>query len=251
MSLQKIDVKAGKRNRTAWVHFPKQMVDSSIKGPLPVVIALHGENSTGVVFSRKWSKLFDTGVILVFPDAHSVTDRTWVIPEDAKGAYSVPLDTDVVFVTSIVDLIKEKFSKGPFFATGFGCGAKLVWHLFTDHGDTFDGFCPVGLPMPTALRSNKPSKVKPIMMIWGSDDPNGGPECKNWSESHRTIMEWIKLDPSDAVFGTLTGFRGLKINTHYHSNMVIHCVLGGGHYWDECNAYSMSAQAVSFFKSVM
>ena len=246
--IEKIEVRTGKVRRSAWIHVPKQY---DPKTDTPVILAFHGGHGTGRVFSEKWQGQFDQGVILVFPNAHDVTERRWVVPTDPEGRYPIPSDADVKFVQALVEHLQKEYNVSGFFATGFSSGAKMTWELFLNHGDKIQGFCPVSRPIPMHMADLSPKSLQPVMMVWGNKDPNsGGSNNLTYKDTAQRLFDWAGLNPETAEFDrdNLSGCSGIKVHRRlYSGQLAFQKREGGGHEWDECHSYSTSGQVVKFF----
>lgn len=94
-------------------------VPSTIKGPAPLIVTLHGSNRTGVTLVEKWKDYAKKeGIILAGPDASNL--RGWGSPQDGPE-----------FLYQLVEELKSKHPINPrrVYLFGHSAGASFALHM--------------------------------------------------------------------------------------------------------------------------
>ncbi len=94
-------------------------VPSTVKGPAPLIITLHGSNRTGVTLVEKWKDYAKKeNIIIVGPDATNL--RGWGSPQDGPD-----------FLRDLVEELKTKYPINPrrVYLFGHSAGASFSLHM--------------------------------------------------------------------------------------------------------------------------
>lgn len=138
-------------------------VPSTIKGPAPLIIALHGSNRTGVTLVEKWKDYAKKeGIILAGPDATNL--RGWGSPQDGPD-----------YLRDLVEELKSKYPINPrrVYLFGHSAGASFALHMALMESEYFAA----AAIHAGALRSDDMGVIElakrkiPISMQIGDSDP--------------------------------------------------------------------------------
>ena len=94
-------------------------VPSTVKGPAPLIITLHGSNRTGVTLLEKWKDYAKKeGIILAGPDSTNLA--MWAAPQDGPD-----------FLHELVEEIKAKYpiNERRLYLFGHSAGAAFALHM--------------------------------------------------------------------------------------------------------------------------
>lgn len=94
-------------------------VPSTIKGPAPLIVMLHGSNRTGVTLVEKWKDYAKKeNIIIAGPDATNL--RGWGSPQDGPD-----------FLRDLVEELKSKYPINPrrVYLFGHSAGASFSLHM--------------------------------------------------------------------------------------------------------------------------
>ena len=94
-------------------------VPSTIKGPAPLIVMLHGSNRTGVTLVEKWKDYAKKeNIIIVGPDASNL--RGWGSPQDGPD-----------YLHELVEELKTKYPINPrrVYLFGHSAGASFSLHM--------------------------------------------------------------------------------------------------------------------------
>src|ERR1044072_2260429 len=93
-------------------------VPSTIKGPAPLIVMLHGSNRTGVTLVEKWKDYAKKeNIIIAGPDATNL--RGWGSPQDGPD-----------FLRDLVEELKSKYPINPRRGYLFGHSAGATFALY-------------------------------------------------------------------------------------------------------------------------
>ena len=107
-------IKSNGRERAYYLYVP-----STIKGPAPLIIMLHGSNRTGVTLVEKWKDYAKKeNIIIVGPDASNL--RGWGSPQDGPD-----------YLHELVEELKTKYPINPrrVYLFGHSAGASFSLHM--------------------------------------------------------------------------------------------------------------------------
>jgi poly(3-hydroxybutyrate) depolymerase len=107
-------IKSNGRERAYYLYVP-----STIKGPAPLIVMLHGSNRTGVTLVEKWKDYAKKeNIIIVGPDASNL--RGWGSPQDGPD-----------FLRDLVEELKTKYPINPrrVYLFGHSAGASFSLHM--------------------------------------------------------------------------------------------------------------------------
>ncbi len=94
-------------------------VPSTVKGPAPLIVTLHGSNRTGITLVEKWKDYAKKeGIILAGPDATNL--RGWGSPQDGPD-----------YLHDLVEELKSKYPINPrrVYLFGHSAGASFALHM--------------------------------------------------------------------------------------------------------------------------
>ena len=94
-------------------------VPSTVKGPVPLIVMLHGSNRTGVTLVEKWKDYAKKeNIIIAGPDATNL--RGWGSPQDGPD-----------FLRDLVEELKSKYPINPrrVYLFGHSAGASFSLHM--------------------------------------------------------------------------------------------------------------------------
>ena len=107
-------IKSNGKERAYYLYVP-----STIKGPAPLIVMLHGSNRTGVTLVEKWKDYAKKeNIIIVGPDATNL--RGWGSPQDGPD-----------FLRDLVEELKTKYPINPrrVYLFGHSAGASFSLHM--------------------------------------------------------------------------------------------------------------------------
>ena len=107
-------IKSNGRERAYYLYVP-----STIKGPAPLIVMLHGSNRTGVTLVEKWKDYAKKeNIIIVGPDASNL--RGWGSPQDGPD-----------YLHELVEELKTKYPINPrrVYLFGHSAGASFSLHM--------------------------------------------------------------------------------------------------------------------------
>src|SRR5262245_47313995 len=107
-------IKSNGRERAYYLYVP-----STIKGPAPLIVMLHGSNRTGVTLVEKWKDYAKKeNIIIAGPDATNL--RGWGSPQDGPD-----------FLRDLVEELKTKYPINPrrVYLFGHSAGASFSLHM--------------------------------------------------------------------------------------------------------------------------
>ena len=107
-------IKSNGRDRVYYLYVP-----STIKGPAPLIVMLHGSNRTGVTLVEKWKDYAKKeNFIIAGPDATNL--RGWGSPHDGPD-----------FLRDLVEELKSKYPINPrrVYLFGHSAGASFSLHM--------------------------------------------------------------------------------------------------------------------------
>ncbi|HEU4433822.1 MAG TPA: alpha/beta fold hydrolase [Pyrinomonadaceae bacterium] len=107
-------IKSNGKERAYYLYVP-----STIKGPAPLIVMLHGSGRTGVTLVEKWKDYAKKeNIIIVGPDATNL--RGWGSPQDGPD-----------FLRDLVEELKSKYPINPrrVYLFGHSAGASFSLHM--------------------------------------------------------------------------------------------------------------------------
>jgi poly(3-hydroxybutyrate) depolymerase len=138
-------------------------VPSTVKGPAPLIVTLHGSNRTGITLVEKWKDYAKKeGIILAGPDATNL--RVWSSPLDGPD-----------YLHQLVEELKSKYPINPrrVYLFGHSAGASFSLHMGLMESQYFAAIA----IHAGALRSEDMEVIElakrkiPISMQIGDSDP--------------------------------------------------------------------------------
>ena len=245
------------RVRTFRVYAPAQL-----KGPVPLVLVLHGGGGSGGnmewLTERGFNRIADRdGAVIVYPDG---IGKGWNDGRtDMKSEAVTEQIDDIGFLSTLAHELPAQFPIDPkrIYATGISNGGLMSYRIGCEAADVFAAVAPVAanLSVDLAPRCN-PARPISITIVNGTEDPlmlwNGGPVKVLWSKRGETVSadatfkEWLKLDHCGAphVGALIDAVRddGTSVIEHGASctmgaEVRLYEVRGGGHTWPGGEAY--------------
>lgn len=161
------------RDRTYEVHVPPKF---NGKGPLPVVLNLHGGGSNAKV--HRVQTLMDVtanfrGFIVVYPEGTAALGKYYTWNAGSCCGYSVRKNIDDVgFIRALLDELPSQYQVDTrrIYATGMSNGAMMAYRLACEMPDRIAAICAVSASM--GVDGPQPSRPVPIMHIHGLKDEN-------------------------------------------------------------------------------
>jgi polyhydroxybutyrate depolymerase len=242
------ELEAAGRTRTFTVRLPR---DAQAGGPVPLVLALHGNQpGTGGSIMREWTT-FDAqadawGFAVAYPDGWQ---GCWADGRGVTAADEAGVD-DVAFLRAVIGWAAERHGTAPDRAVvaGISNGAFMAHRLALEASAQVAVLAAVAGGLPAALSGLTPSHAVSAMLIHGTGDqlvpieggysrrrgPNG--ELRGRTLSLRETAErWSTIDrcpPGPGVTRTTGGSRRhLAAGGVGGTQVVTWTVFGGGHAW--------------------
>ena len=111
---------------------------ASRRGPLPLVVLLHGHGSSGVKIERSTGmsdKADEANFIAVYPDGRG-DPKGWQVFDDRTGA-----DQDVAFIGQLIDTLEKLYAVDPrrVYVAGHSNGGMMAYRLGVDLDDKIAG----------------------------------------------------------------------------------------------------------------
>lgn len=229
----------------AGVHRTYRLVAPAASGPVPLVVALHGNQQSGCDLARytRWEEVARAnGFAIVFPDA---IDRRWALLPPA-------VLNDIAFVSALVDKLVTDGVADParVYVTGLSGGGVTTYLLVCLRADLFAAAAPAiaGVIEP-ALRACAPSRPVPLLIMNGTADPvipyNGGhgrgPTANiDLVAAERNVRHWRRINGCAPAGGTETRLPDLDSTDKSTvtvlaapcppgRDVVLYRIQGGGH----------------------
>jgi polyhydroxybutyrate depolymerase len=232
------------RKRVAVVHLPSGYQPTT---PVPLVINLHGDGSTGLEqegFTGMDTTADAETFIVAYPQGAIPfgTGFVWNVPgQPLYGGAAVPANApnDVSFLEQLVTLLEQSYciNRSQVYATGFSGGARMTSQLGCDASTVFAAIAPVsGLRFPSPCPSTRPV---PVISFHGTADPvnpylgNGQgywtysvPTAANrWAVHNGCAAAAARSQPDVGV--ALTAYAGCTGD----SSVELYTISGEGHEW--------------------
>ncbi len=221
-------------------------VPPGLKGPAPLLLALHGGGGNAAQFERwtKFSQLADReGFLVAYPEGlgHNWNDGR----QDVQArAFREKVD-DVAFLRAVVEDIPN-VDRTRVYATGASNGGFMASRLGIEAPDVFAAIAPVigGIPL-----GFKPSKPMPVLVIQGTEDPlvpYGGGEVNAFGSARGRLIpteEAIQLwrSVNECQEGQVTSIDtvddGCRVEVSDWGPVQFYKVIGGGHTWASAGQY--------------
>ena len=227
---------------------------ASAKGPLPVVILLHGLGGSGSWAMRetRWDELAEReGVLVVAPDATlpnpKLPPRFYTNPPVwNNGSHAPPADKvlhvdDVAFIRALLDELPRRWNidSSQVCVTGFSNGAGMTFRLGLELADCLAAIAPVAGHLSAA--GPHPARPVPTLYMIGSADPlvppGGGRVKTPWAEvsdkppvSH-SLRRWAKLMGLPPEPAEVIEMPGVRRERWEHGLLESWLIDGLGHHW--------------------
>ena len=122
--------------RTFSVHLPPTY--HRRRGPLPLLVLLHGHGSSGIKIERSTGmsyKADDERFIAVYPDGRG-KPRGWQVFDDSSGR-----NDDVAFISQLIDTLKKLYAvdEKRIYIAGHSNGGMMAYRLGVDLADEIAG----------------------------------------------------------------------------------------------------------------
>jgi polyhydroxybutyrate depolymerase len=218
------------------VHLPRP----ARRGPLPVVVLLHGAGGTGrrVAASTGFSAEADRrGFVAVYPDG---VDHSW-----NDGRYAGGVD-DVAFVRTMLDTLAREVvvDARRIYAAGISNGSMLAHRLGCELPGTFAAIAAVSGGMPSAIIAH--CVTGPLVSFIGFNgtadrlvpfEGGGGLESATASAAHWATADGCNGAPAAAFLPERAPSDGTRIRRWTWSGcapgtaVTLYAIHGGGHSW--------------------
>lgn len=260
-----ITVSSGVRERTVIVHVPSTRKDD---GPLPLVLDLHGSNSTPAEQLNR-SQLDQTaereGFIVAAPQGAIATAAgfAWNVPFTQTDVAGAP--DDVAFLADVIGTLVAGgcADERQVYAAGYSGGGRMVSQFACERPELVAAIAPVaglraGGQLSTAAgivpdpATCAPSQEVPVITFSGTADPVnpfGAGGAHYWGYGALAASErWAEINGCHTSKETtvsanvsLVGHRGC----HRNAEVQQYIVHGGGHTWPGGNAAAFPRAGVT------
>ncbi|HWB10228.1 MAG TPA: PHB depolymerase family esterase [Pirellulales bacterium] len=241
-------VDVGGLKRSYVVHVPKHHE----KGPMPVVLALHGATMNGPMmawFTDLNSKADEAGFIAVYPNGTGKRSSFfWNGGRCCGSAVKENVD-DVAFIHALLDDLMRAYSVDTqrVYVTGMSNGGIMAYRLAAELSDRIAAVAPVAGSMATEVGTLK--RPVPVLHFHGTKDEfipfEGGKGPKSLTGTHfRSVEEsvavWVrangcddrpKVDRLSEAGDEMTVTRQTYGPGRGGAEVVLIVVEGGGHTW--------------------
>ena len=238
--LSRLDLEAGGRPRTAWLHAPPA------SGPAPLVVVLHGYGGDGrsVAEDTRFAEAADdAGFVVAFPDGTAHPDGTargWNAAACCGPAADEGVD-DVAFVGALVDRLVAEGRVDPtrVYATGFSNGGMLAHRL----GCELASVAAVASVAGALTVECRPAHPVSVLVVHGTVDPvvpfGGGvrflaPTERPFPSVESALGAWRRVDACPA--GARATRRGTLARRSWGpcaggTSVSVVALEGAGHGW--------------------
>lgn len=234
------------QTRSYRLHLPKQ----SHTGKLPVIMALHGGQSTGEQMEEmsELSILSDKeGFIAVYPNAigHYRGKLYW---NDGR----VKEVDDVGFLAALIDELVNKHAADPkrIYVTGLSNGASMTNRVGIELSTRIAAIAPIAGTIGKRVADDwEPARAVPVMYFHGTEDPlayyEGGskgtyrgsalsaPDYMRWWAKHDGCTpDPLPAEPLPNKVNDGTAVQRIRFaNCQQNSELIFYRIEGGGHTW--------------------
>jgi polyhydroxybutyrate depolymerase len=205
-----IDIGGQARNYTVLVP-----PDVAARGPLPLLLALHGGNVTQA--QARATSGFDAlaiepGAVVVFPEGYQ---NSWNAGTCCKPATTQAID-DVAFISALIDQLEADYAIDPnqVFITGDGTGGSMAYRAACELSDRIDVVAVISGPL---LVDCSPSRPISALHVHGTADTlflydGGGTACDGPCPAVAQTMDlWRQADGCTGAPTTTT--EGILVTT--------------------------------------
>jgi len=211
---------------------------SRLAGNAPLIVVLHGANSSGQKLRAFTGYEFDVladkyGFMVAYPNSFA---GSW---NDCRVASHNPARRqgidDVGFVKAVIANLRSRFGLGPVYIVGYSTGGLMVYRLALEAPETFTAAAAISANLPADAESDcVPSRTPvSIAILNGTADQinpfNGGNVHNLWTTSLGDVQS---AEQSAGYFARLAGNSGQPIIERLSD--------GGGRYpaWSERRTWS-------------
>lgn len=240
--------------RRALLHLPPT---APAGGRLPLVIAFHGAQGTGLGL-RNGTGFSDAadlrGVLVAYPDAPL---GNWAEDCGCNNADRLGAN-DTGFVRALIDSIARiaPLDRQRIYAVGFSQGALFTMRLACQQAERFAAVAGVAGAMSAPL-SERCRPMRPIATLWvvGKNDtvfPYGGSGSRRSRllGVEATFRHWLTLDRCQLA-ATETGAGGIERRSGRDCapgvEVTLHAARAGGHAWRPSPALDTNGLLLDFF----
>ena len=185
-----VTVAIGGRTRSAVVHVPP----TAPTKPLPLVLALHGSTSNGILMERKtgFDALADRdGFIIAYPNGYPAgggTIGSWNAGTCCDPATTIGID-DVAFLNALIDRLEGAYPIDParVFAVGHSNGAMMAQELACRESERIAAV--VSVSGTLGVTDCRPAEPVALLEIHGTLDSS-----VDIGDSERAVATWRGLD---------------------------------------------------------
>jgi polyhydroxybutyrate depolymerase len=239
----------GGLKRSYVVHQPKHHAD---KGPMPVVLALHGATMNGPMmawFTDLNRKADEAGFIAVYPDGTGKRSSFfWNGGRCCGSAVKENVD-DVAFIRALLDDLTREYAVDArrVYATGMSNGGIMVYRLAAELSDRIAAVAPVAGSMATEIGDLK--RPVSVLHFHGTKDEfvpfEGGKGPKSITGTHflsieQSVAAWVrangcheepKVDLLSEAGDEMTVTRKTYGPGREGAEVALVVIEGGGHTW--------------------
>jgi polyhydroxybutyrate depolymerase len=240
------EVTVGGSERGFTIRLPREPAE----GPVPLVLALHGNSPTAGGWSMREMTTFDQqadtwGWAVAYPNGQG---GCWADGRGVTTADEAGVD-DVTFLRALVDWAADRHGTTPdrVVVAGISNGAFMAHRLATELSDRVAVLAAVAGGLPEALRDRTPTHAVSALLIHGTEDsvspigggysrhlgPDGEPRGRTISLDE-TADHWRAVDrcpgPGE-THATELSSRTTADGGVGGTSVVAWTVFGGGHTW--------------------
>ena len=236
-------IESSGKEREFLLHVPRSYKKDVRKGPVPLVVMLHGRTGSGKIAASGyygWKELSEKeGFVVAFPSALGR-------PTSWEGAWRGKPTEDSIFLAEMIDLVLEELEidEDRVFMTGHSSGGFMSFSFATTHASKVAAIAPVaGL----VVNRSKPALPVSVLSIHGMDDdvvPYGkgrwgtpsAPESAELFAQHNGCgpVERTELKKGRVLCDRWTDGRA-------ETEVVFYSIEGGDHGWPQGGSRSVAA----------
>ena len=254
---KKMSVQVGGVNRSYLLHCSKDVMKSTEKVPLVIVLQGGVHSAKDMITVTNFDKKADKDKsVVVYPIA---LDNHWNDGrkvQDQPGMLAYKEQDDVTFIDEIIKQVLAKYpvDKDRVFVTGIANGAMMCYRLACELSDKISAIAPVLGAMPSDIANDcKPKNGVHVIAINGAEDPlvpfKGG-EITSGTLKLGKIEPVIKTMEFWANFGSEVKANKVRVtkkdmdhtdgttvvtetysNSKYEKDIKLFEIKGGGHAW--------------------
>lgn len=225
--------------------------------PLPLVFALHGGGGNAPRMEQVTAGSFNhlagqEGFLVVYPEG---IEKHWNDGREGLDyrAHREKVD-DIGFISALSDALAAELpvDRQRVYVTGLSNGGMMTHRLACALSGQIAAAAPVIAALPESLRSAKPSRPVPILMITSPTDPLvpwaggdvhfGRSKLGRALSAEETVKFWVKHNraresPEKSLLPDTDPADGTRVRREAYAagqdgaEVILHAVEGGGHPW--------------------